>query len=98
MNAKSLFQQLKDNGKEFAKKEGLGEITELVYYGKENKIVFAIDWFDTFTITFRPQTIGLKINKVNKITKESKSISKSYPLTENNIFNIIFEQYKNLIK
>lgn len=97
MNAKSLFRLLGTDGRDFTKKENLGEITELVLSGKENKVFFSIDWYSTFTITFRPQTIGLKINRTNKVTKESKSISKSYPLEQEDIFDVIFEQYKTLL-
>lgn len=96
MNAKNLYKLIDDAGRALVKAENLGEITELIHYGNEGRIVFSINWFNTITITFRPKTISLKICKSNKSDKDIKAISKSYPLEQEDMLKEIFEQYKAL--
>lgn len=92
--ARELFNEISKDFKPNKRQPDLGEFTELQLFSKENKIEFSINWFSQFVITFRPQTIGVRIQHHNKKTGESKSISKSYPLTQENLLDTVLKIFR----
>ena len=72
----------------------LPEFMELKASYKENKVYFSIGWYDTFIISFNPKTVGVKYTKTNKLTRESQTISKQFPLNQDDLLETILNLYK----
>lgn len=94
----SLYKEISDNLKPNTKRPSLGEFMTLKKSGKTNKIEFTRGWDDSFTITFNPKTVGVKIYAIDKKSEKSKSVSKQYPLNQENLLDIILDLYENLLK
>ena len=86
--AQELLNALSDNFMPNTYKPELGKMTELRRTGNE-KVEFSIDWYTKVVVSFRPQTIGVKVHKYDAEKDETKTISKSYPLTQENLIETI---------
>jgi hypothetical protein len=89
--AKQLYDDISKHLKPNTKRPELGEFMTLKLYGDENKVEFSRGWYDIFIVTFRPQTIGVKLHKTDKSTKEAKTISKSLPLDQPNLLDTLLD-------
>ena len=91
---KQLFDELNKDYKPNTKRPELGEFATLKMNLTDCKVEFSIGWYDTFVVTFRPQTIGVKYHKTDKATKETKIVSKSLPLEQENLLDTVLSLYK----
>lgn len=71
----------------------LPEITTLIRRNEE-EVEFSIGWYDDFKVKFNPKTVGVKYVQTNPQTKEHKTISKQYPLEQENLLDTILDLYK----
>lgn len=84
--ARLLYDELSSKLMPNKLKPELGAVTELIKYG-EDKIEMSFNWDTKIVISFRPQTIGIKI-KFGK-SENASDISKSYPLNQDNLLEIL---------
>ena len=91
--AKQLYEELSRDYKPNIKRPELGEFCTLRYFGTEETVEFSIGWYDKFIVKFRPQTVGVKYTKIDSSTKESKTVSKSFSLEQENLLDTILALY-----
>ena len=72
----------------------LEEFMTLCLWSKDNKVEFSVGWYKSFVVSFRPQTVGVKLTVSDKRTGEQKHISKSYPLDQENLLDTILDLLK----
>ena len=95
--AKLLFEELDKDFKPNTRRPELGEFTELRRC-KDERVEFSIGWYKEFIISFKPKTVGVKYIVTDKQTKEHKTLSKSYPLEQENLLDAILELLNAEIK
>lgn len=91
--AKQLYDEISKEYKPNVKRPELGEFCTLKYLGKGDTVEFSIGWYDKFIVKFRPQTVGVKYTKIDSSTKESKTVSKSFSLEQENLLDTILALY-----
>lgn len=93
--AYKLYKEISDDFKisNRTRRPDLPEFTTLIGYIDDAKVNFTIGWFDTFEITFRPQTIGVKYSSINKKKDEKETLSKSLPLDQKDLLDYLIDIY-----
>lgn len=93
--AKRLYDEISNDFKTSnrTRRLDLPEFMTLTLFSDKTKVEFSIGWYDTFNITFNPKTIKVKYIKVDKQTKETKTITKQLPLDQENLLDTILSLY-----
>lgn len=91
--ALQLFNEISRDYKPNKKKPELGEFCELKLFGKQNRVYFTIGWFDLFEVQFNPKTVKINYTKIDRETKNKKTITKQYPLDIENLLDKVLELY-----
>ena len=85
-----LYEELSRDFKPNTRRPELGEFTELRRF-KNETVEFSVEWYKVFIVSFKPKTVGVKYTITDKITKEHKTISKQFPLDQENLLDKILE-------
>ena len=94
--AKALYDEISKDFKinnRTRRVDDIPEITVLRLYDNWTKVEFSISWYDVFIVSFNPKTVGVKYTYTNKATKESKTLSKQFPLDKENLLDTILDLY-----
>lgn len=91
--ARQLFDEISRDYKPNTKKPELGEFCELRLFGKQGLVHFTIGWYDEFDVQFNPKTVKARYTKIDRVTKDKKTVIKQFPLEQKDLLDKILELY-----
>lgn len=91
--AKALYDEISRDYKPNKKNPAIPEIFELIHYGNEKRVYFTIGLRDLFDVQFNPKTVKIRYTKIDKETREKKTITKQVPLEQEKLLDLILQLY-----